>query len=161
MPHLYNSVLVWGHCPGRIFQIQKKAIRSVFKKKYNAHTNVLFRNHNLLKFDDIYKVAALKLYHKYVNDDLPSYFIDMFAPIQAIHTYNTRNNLRPQVTNKTLTAKCIRYILPTLLNETPSCITEKLSTHSLKGFGYYAKTYICKTYPEKCTIPNCYACKDE
>jgi hypothetical protein len=158
MPHLYYSVLVWGHSPGRIFHLQKKAIRAVFKVKYNAHTDVLFKQNKLLKLDDIYKLSALKFYHKYVNDNLPNSFVGMFdsSPIQ--HDYNTRERFRQQIPNKISTGKCIRYLIPKLLSDTPSCITEKIITHSIEGFGSYIKTFLSNKYKDKCDKPNCYVC---
>ena len=37
--------------------------------------------------------------------------------------------------------RCIRYSLPNLINKSPTCITDKLFTHSftLKGLSHYAK----------------------
>ena len=32
-PYLHQSILVWGHAAGRIFKLQKRVIRLVFKLK--------------------------------------------------------------------------------------------------------------------------------
>ena len=40
--YMSHSILVWGHQPGRIFKLQKRAVRIISKAKYNAHTNKLF-----------------------------------------------------------------------------------------------------------------------
>ena len=158
-PYLYQSVLVWGHNPGRVFKLQKKAIRLVFKTKYNAHTDNLFKVNCIPKFPDIYKIAALKFYHKYCNNKTPTYFQGIFSPLYGPHSHNTRNNPpRPQVSKKTYTSKCIRYIIPKIVSITPSNITDKFKSHSLEGFGYYVKRFCCDQYNDVCNIFNCYIC---
>ena len=42
------------------------------------------------------------------------------------------------------TKLCIRYSLPSILNNAPACVTDKIKTHSLNGFTMYAKDYIIK-----------------
>ena len=37
-PHLNYCILLWGHEATRIYKLQKKAIRTISKSKYNAHT---------------------------------------------------------------------------------------------------------------------------
>jgi hypothetical protein len=166
--HISNSVLVWGHKADRIFKLQKRAI--VFKKRYNDHTSPLFKQNNLLKFEDIYKTAAAKFYFKYINDKLPKYFNNMFDTIPFTHHYNTRQtNPRVQISRKKFTSQCIRFFLPKIIDELPTQVTNKLSTHSLSGFsthslsgfGSYTKSYFINQYSNICTINNCYVCGTE
>ena len=159
LPYLYQSVLVWGHSPSRILKLQKRALRIVFKTKYKSHTASIFKDNKLLKFDDIYKTSALKFYHKYKNNQVPLYFIDMLAPVTTPHTYETRNTKpRLQKSKKKFTSKCLRYLLPALVLELPSAISDKFLTHSLKGFGWYVKLYFCNEYIDICVVPNCFVC---
>ena len=162
LSYIFQSILIWGHCPGRIFKLQKRAIRIIFGAKYNAHTSKLFKRHKLLKFDDIYKTAMIKFYYKYLHGSLPSYFNGIFDPVSLDHTYNTRQSV-PQFpqSNKLFTAKCIRYLIPKLIQNLPPCISEKFNTHSLNGIGNYAKQHFYNSYNEVCTIINCYACKNQ
>ena len=144
VPYLYQSVLVWGHAPGRVFKLQKRAIRLIFKLKYNAHTNRLFKENNILKFSDIYHVSALKFYHKYTHKQLPLYFEGMFSAQRNPHDYNTRHNAPiPQVSKKVYTSKCIRYIIPALIEKLPMCLSSKFASLSLKGLGFNAQIYYC------------------
>jgi hypothetical protein len=162
VPHLYYSVLVWGHSPGRVFKLQKRALRLVFKKKnFNDHTTGLFKDNGLLKFSDIYKSCSLKFYYKYRNNKLPDYFKDMFSPVPNTHDYNTRNPTRPQIPHKKYTSYCIRFMLPKLLTNTPPIILEKISTHSIDGFGKYFKQYTIKKYDPTCRINNCFVCRPQ
>ena len=162
VPYLYHSILLWGHCPYRIPALQRKALRIVFKMKYKSHTTPLFKQNSLLKFDDMYKVSCLKFYFKYVNNMLPDCFSNMFTSEPLSQTYNLRHrDPRPQITRKEFTSKCIRYLLPKLLNETDTMIVNKLRTHSLSGFTTYCKIKFISNYPVTCTVPNCYICSIE
>ena len=157
--YLHQNVLVWGHVQSRIFQIQKKAIRVVNNAKYNAHTDPLFKKNNLLKFPDLYKVACIKFYHKYKTNQLPHYLNTLFDSNTLPHRYETRfNNVRPQVSNKVYTSKCIRYIIPDIVRDLPANISEKYDTHSIPGLSNYAKKYYIDKYYQICTLPNCYVC---
>ena len=50
------------------------------------------------------------------------------------------------------------HAIPALINDTPSSITEKLSTHSLNGFSHYVKNFYVSKYNTVCSIANCYIC---
>ena len=159
LTHISHSVLVWGHKSDRIFKLQKKAIRIVFKCKYNAHTSVLFKRNRLLKFEDIYKNAAAKFFYKYSNNLLPAYFDNMFDNIPITHQYNTRQlNPRPQISRKKFTSFRIRYLIPKYISELPASIVNKISTHSLASLGCHTKSFYLSEYNEICTLRHCYVC---
>jgi hypothetical protein len=159
LSHLSQSILLWGHKPGRVIKLQKRAIRTIFKTKYNAHTSKLFKMNKLLKFDDIYRIAMIKFYYKYLQGTLPSYFDGMFDPCPSDHNYNTRQtNPRFPQSKKVFASKCIRYLLPDYIKELPRCISEKFDTHSLNGIGNYSKQHFYKSYNDVCSIVNCYVC---
>ena len=153
------SILVWGHQPGRLFKLQKRAVRTICNAKYNAHTSKLFKAKRILKLGDVYKLAIIKFYYKYKYDELPYFFDGMFDPLPHDHSYNTRQtNPRFPVSRKVFTSKCIRYKIPEVIQNLPSCISDKFNTHSLDGIGNYSKQYFCNNYKDVCTIVNCYTC---
>ena len=161
LSYISQSILIWGHNPGRVFKLQKRAIRIICGAKYNAHTSKPFKTHKLLKFEDIYKTAMIKFYYKYLHDSLPSYFNDIFNPVPFHHQYNTRQlNPRFPQSNKIFASKCIRYQVPKLIQNLPLCISEKFTTHSLNGIGNYCKQHFYKSYNDVCTVVNCYACNN-
>ena len=84
-----------------------------------------------------------------------------FQNNNQIHRYETRINSRfhlPKIKDS-FAKLCIRYSLPSLLDNAPACVTEKIKTHSLNGFTSYAKIYIIKKYSSIRTIENCYICR--
>ena len=162
LPHLNYSLLCWGFSINRLHKIQKKAIRTICSSKYNAHTEPLFKKLKLLNVFDLFKLNTLKFVHRYYNPDkgsLPDYFSGMFDTVEVSHDYNTRNrNPRASQPHRTTTRDCLRYYVPSLLDNTPGCITEKLYTHSLNGFSNYVKNIFINNYYSHCRIENCYIC---
>ena len=59
---LNYGILCWGFKQNRIFQLQKKAIRTITRSKYNAHTEPLFKKLNILKVNDIQIRKLYKFY---------------------------------------------------------------------------------------------------
>ena len=57
-PYLIYCVSVWGSTYqsnlSRVFILQKKIIRIISKVSFDSHTDVLFKEHGILKFFDIY-----------------------------------------------------------------------------------------------------------
>ena len=70
------GILAWGRHTNTIHKIQKRAIRIIAASKFNAHTEPLFKQLNLLKACDIsancrnYNFTIIKL----INRQLPKYF---------------------------------------------------------------------------------------
>ena len=61
LPHLIYGILGWGRHTNVMHNIQKRAIRIIAASKYNAHTEPLFKQLNLLKACDICKLQELKM----------------------------------------------------------------------------------------------------
>ena len=59
LSHINYAILAWGYQFDWIYKIQK-AIRAITRSKYNAHTEPIFKELNLLKIEDIYKIQHLK-----------------------------------------------------------------------------------------------------
>ena len=68
MPHINYCILSWGSQINGIHLPQKRAIRNVSKSNFSSHTEPLFKEHNLLKVQDIYYIAVCKFYYKLVNN---------------------------------------------------------------------------------------------
>ena len=136
------------------------AIRLISHARYISHTDPLFKKLCILKVEDLLQLKALRFYFRYTRDDLPKYFQNMFSVPPPYHTYFTRgrNNAHFPVPTRARSKQSIRYYIPTLLQNHPPCITDKLHTHSLSGFSRCIKNYYVNLYSNVCTIPNCYVC---
>ena len=80
-----------------MFKLQKKVVRLICKTRYNAHTDPLFKQLNLLKIQDILKLKALKFYFRYSKTEIPEYFHDMFRVSPPSHSYQTRSALNRHI----------------------------------------------------------------
>lgn len=94
-PKIYYGILVWGHKSSNLQKLQKRAIRVVSGVKYNAHTDPLFKELNILKCQDIYKLQICKTYYKIENKICPYYLLNL--PIKCaneIHNHETRTSYK-------------------------------------------------------------------
>ena len=157
-----HEILVWGFEYQRLVKLQKRCIRTICCAKYNAHTEPLFKSLNLMKIEDIFTCQALKFYYKYVHDKLPRYFSNLLSYNSFYHDYPTRQqtNLHLAVSRTSQSSLCLRHYLPKLIQTLPSCVIDKVFTHSFPGFVYYMKWYYMEKYNADCYIENCYICRN-
>ena len=164
LPHMTYGILAWGRPTNTIHKIQKRAIRinCFTASKYNAHTEPLFKQLNLLKACDICKLHELKCYHKLINRQLPKYFERfVYQTNLDLHNYNTRRGHRlhiPRI-NHAFAQLNIRHSVIQTVNSIPDNVSDKIRTHSIKGFSTYAKNYFISKYETTCEIANCYVCQ--
>lgn len=161
-PHLNYGLLAWGKNPGTLVQLQKKAIRIIAKTKYNAHTDPLFKRFKILKLEDLKKLNELKFFHKITNSMLPEYFLNNFINTNYnIHNISTRNatSLATPVHRHQLFKSSLRYSIINTVNSLPPTILSKCRTHSLNSFTDHVKQFFFNSYPENCSIHNCYVCR--
>ena len=117
-------------------------IKIITSSKYNAHTDPLFKQLNILKVSDLYKLSQLKFFYKLSNGKLPKYF-DSFQLLRnnELHNYYTRMNTNYHRRRLTyhLEKTFLRNSLIDVLNSLPNNIIEKVHTHSYYGFSLYIK----------------------
>ena len=182
MSHLRYGILArGGQINKRINKLQKQAIRSISNSKYNSHSTPLFKELELLKADDLFKLSCMTFFYRYKNGTIPEYFEDMFTGNENVSSRPRRQRKAPQrftdiinnfpqnydfniqikQTNTIYCRLCIRHTIPKLLQENflPQIAMEKINTHSYQGFVNYSKKYIISKYDLECNISNCYICK--
>ena len=100
-PHLNYGLLVWGFQCNRIAKLQKRAIRTITRSKYNAHTSPLLKQMEILSVNDMLHQKALAFYYKYGNKNLPYHFNSFDITTQgSLHNYNTRQRNNEQDSNQ-------------------------------------------------------------
>jgi hypothetical protein len=158
LSRLHYCNLAWGHKPGRLIALQKKAIRIIGKAKYNAHTEPIMKEHSLLNVQDIHTLNKLKLFFKLENNQLPAYFWTYMFHENSSKT-RSKDPFQQLIPKTVLFSESIRFSLPTLLKNTPPLIKSKTQTHSMWGFSNYAKNSMISKYATNCVKRNCYVCK--
>ena len=145
----------------RLHSTKKRIIRTTTCSRYNAHTSPLFKSLRLLTLHDMLKVNVLKFYHRYLHNELPSYFYSFNIRTQGdTHSYDTRNSgqLHRERTRTEYADKRLRIYLPSLINYMPTELLATIATHSLQDFIKIAKQFLNEQYILVCSIPGCYIC---
>ena len=160
--HLNYAILTWGYSCNRLEKLQKRLIRMITRSKYNAHTEPLLKQLELLKLSDLLELSALKFYFKYLHGSLPRFFYSFNIATQGTqHSHETRqrDQLRVDRSRINLADNRIRIFLPTLVNSTPLHLLHKITTHSIQGFSSHIKRYLINRYRDICSNTNCYVCQ--
>jgi hypothetical protein len=96
-PYLTYGNLIWGNTYKKRIQklinIQKKIIRLITFKSYTEHTEPLFRNLEILNFENINDyLICLFMFRYYYLENLPEVFSNYFTRNDEIRHYNTRTS---------------------------------------------------------------------
>ena len=94
-PHLTYGILAWGNATANLLNkttiLQKRALRTIHNKKYNSHTDPLFKQSGILKLSDLYQQEVMLFMHDYAHDKLPRSFQNIYSNTRNIHgAYETR-----------------------------------------------------------------------
>ena len=162
LPHLQYGIMAWGTKSGRLEKLQKRALRIICNSKYNAHTEPLFKKLNLLKLSDIFKTRQARFYYRYINNEVPVYFRNIFSTNSDFHSHDTRsaNEIRLTRTKTMHADRGIRILIPKTVSQLPENVTAKFSTHSYNGFSRYLNRHIIDSYQYACNLANCYICQN-
>ena len=164
LPHLNYGIKLWGqdlqtHTKAEqhaAYIVQKRAVRVITRNKYFSHTSPLFKQNNLLKLPDIYKMQCLKLYHKIENEQVPVFFSSFTTRNRDIHNHNTRqrNDIRPTGNN----SKWLRHYLPRLVLSIPNPLIASVHTTTIQTFSFNCKKFYIQSYETECLLTTCLPC---
>ena len=94
-PHISYGLTAWGGCNGRskqrVVSIQKRAIRTVTKSYYMAHTEPRMKKNGLLKLDDLYKQQCLLQVHDCLSKTAPKAVEGFIKREESSGRYELRN----------------------------------------------------------------------
>ena len=135
----------------------EKAIKTITCSRYNAHTDPIFKQLTFLKLNDIHQLQQLKFMYKLQNHNT-----FLHKRHTDIHRNNTRqiNQYLTCRTRHVFAEKCLCFDIPHLINNSPSNIINKITTHSFYGFAFHIKLYLLNKYSDICRHTNCYVCNN-
>ena len=91
--HLQFGISCWGfEWEINIFRLQKRALRIMTNSKYNALTDPLFKDLEMLKVKDIYDVQCFNLWYKFVHNELSHFLKSMFTYNHELYEAETRSH---------------------------------------------------------------------
>ena len=164
LPHLNYCILSWGFQCQEIYLLQTRAIRNIEKAaSYRAHTEPILKSLNLIKVQDIYYLAILKLYSKLINNNLPPYFDDIMPHFSICATnYNLRKpDLPLSRIRHEFPRSSLRYQLISTLNEISAEIMEMAENCTQYIFINHVRKIIVGGYRDAYVNPdNCYSCNN-
>jgi hypothetical protein len=143
-PHLTYGIMLWGSTTKshihKVFVMQKNLIRVISNSDYNAHTDPIFVELQVMKMSDIYALEIAKFMYNYANGNLAAPLLNIFIKTQNIHDYNTRQcvHLRPKINRLNTTLNSFLYKGPTVWNTLPTYIKE---SNTIKSFVLRIKTF--------------------
>jgi hypothetical protein len=157
IPHITYGALTWSksHHIHTLIKQQKKAIRTITKSKYNAHTEPLFKQTNLLKIEDLRKLLELKFYYKWKSGVLPNYFSTFISAGRG------DDRLRVPLHRHQFFQLGLRYSITNTVNPFPRHLLSYSSTHSIASFSKRIKSHFINQYSYQCLIENCYVCNNQ
>jgi hypothetical protein len=144
-PYITYCIHVWGKTYvtylDKIVKIQKKLIRMICNAGYRDHTDQLFYECKLLKFNTIYEYVISTLMYKTHNDMIPPFIKRLFKVNIDIHSYQTRQSGLYHIPNYK-NDKCqssIRYQGPCIWNSIPEYIQ---CMPSMDSFKFHIKRFL-------------------
>ena len=90
--HINYGNLIWGQNPNsklRVTTLQKKALRIINNQPKNSHSGPLFKQNNILKFEDKILIGNIIFVSESINNLQPPIFKNWFIFSSEIHNYNT------------------------------------------------------------------------
>ena len=118
---------------------------------YNSHTNNLFNNDKILKFEDIIKFQQLKIIYKFKSNSLPKDLNNLFIENKDVNCHFTQNVAKedlyiPQILTKTFGTNSLKYSAAVLWNNHLK-IDDKINYFtSLYSFKKYLKKFYQSNY---------------
>ena len=92
--HLNYGCQLWGQNINQLektFILQKKAVRKISFAHFQAHSDPLFKDLNILKVADVIKMNNILFAHTALNNKTPAHFKNYFNIKQNNHRHQTRN----------------------------------------------------------------------
>ena len=100
----------------RLVTVQKRAVRTISRSAFDAHTDRIFKSLKLLKFENIVSLQVAKIMYLYKNGQLPESFNNMFFTGEEIHNYNNRDFFRLPSCRTNLRKFSLRFQGPKMFN---------------------------------------------
>jgi hypothetical protein len=157
-PHLTYGIVAWGKASQSIVHktevLQKRAIRTINKAKYNSHTEPLFKQSHILKLKDLYEYQSSLFMYDFTTNRLPPSFENTFKynhEIQETRLTRQANLLHVERGTSTFYQNLPLYSLPQIWNKWARIVPNDISRAILKKrvmshlFASYADTVKCSS----------------
>ena len=161
--HLSYSILAWGNASKNVLKkttlLQKRALRTINKSKYNSHTDPLYVKSDLLKLSDMYILNVCHFMHDYSSQKLPKSFQNCYKLNCEVHQERlTRQSSLFHISKSEneFASKLSVFIYPKIWNEHASQYSDATKTTLKQNI----KSSMLAKYPRnvKCSNNKCSDC---
>lgn len=148
-PYLQYCNIVWASTYlsnlSRLVILQKRVVRIINNSRFDSPTGLIFKNFQLLKFNDIHKLQTGQFMFSYEHNLLPEHFRSMFCSNKQVHNYDTRraNEFHIITPRTNIRQFSIKYQGPFFYNSLNKNI---VNSESLSCFAKKLKTHFCSLY---------------
>ena len=95
--HFSYGILAWGNAERAVlqptFRLQKRAIRVINNKRYNSHTDPLFKKSKIIKIEDLFQYQAALFMYDCKYEKLPPSFRGTFKQNDEFPNARTTNQI--------------------------------------------------------------------
>ena len=136
--YLTYGLTLWGSTYATYLNplqvLQKKAVRCIHNAPYNAHTQPLFLESQILYIPDLYSFEISKFMYSIKQKDVPQPLLHIFPENNIVHPHNTWGRLNPHIlARRTVTASnSILHKAPPIWNAIPLHIKEQKTRTAFK-----------------------------
>ena len=162
--HLNFGSLLWGCAEQKLLKkietLQKKCIRNVGLKGSVSHTEPIFKELKILKFEDKISFFRALFMHQYRNNKLPVSFTNIFQDITNTDELQTRHNDYNYKNAPAVYKYLENFPYKKMITNWNSLSIELKATAEMLDFQCNLKNKFLSAYTSdfKCTSP-CYSCK--
>ncbi len=163
-PHLLYGISLWGGCATKYIKktitLQKRAIRTINKAKYNSHSEPLFKKCNILKLQDLHKQQIQLFMYDWKYSKLPKSFDNFFTYTHSVHPNITNRQSRDLLIQKPKNNFCANlpsFKFPKLWNDLKQELKEIRSKPSFKrkSVHHFVKNYSSDVQCNYSYCPKC------
>ena len=159
--HLIYGLEVWGASTAknmkRIIGIQKKAVRTITKSHFLAHSEPRMKSLKILKVDDQHRFQCLSLTYDMIKGTSPNIYNLQHCLLADTSAHDLRSasaqpeNLKLPPLSSFWNKRSFPFLAPSYWNAIPNSIKQ---SRSKKIFKREIKELICYNYLDKCNCSN-------
>ena len=99
--HLTYGIQIWG-CANKatlneLFKKQKQAIRVICNASYNAHSEPLFKQCNVLPLHNLIEYFNLQFFHSFKNNLMPTCFNNTWSTNRSLREIQSQNRMQDEI----------------------------------------------------------------
>ena len=164
--HLIFGNLLWGCAAKKLLKkvenLQKRCIRNVALAKFTAHTEPIYKDLCILKFQDKLSYCRSTFMNQYRNKKLPESFSNIFTDITSTEDTQTRHNDYNFLNKPAIKRTLESFPLKCMINTWNSLNIDIKSTSEQDDFENLLKeSYMQKYSLESHCVGPCYSCDNQ